>query len=84
MIIYLYVDDMLIVSVTVKRVEDSKKYLYSKLKMKDLGKVDTILGIKVRKYSGDYFSCQSHYIDKILTKFQYLKVKEELISLNLE
>uniref|UniRef100_A0A2N9HPB4 Retrovirus-related Pol polyprotein from transposon TNT 1-94-like beta-barrel domain-containing protein n=1 Tax=Fagus sylvatica TaxID=28930 RepID=A0A2N9HPB4_FAGSY len=45
-------------------------------KMKDLKEVDTILGIKVKKHSGGYALCQSHYIEKILLKFQYLRIKE--------
>ena len=53
-IICLYVDDMLIVSATLKGVVETKKYLSSKFKMKDLGKVDTILGIKVKRHSGGF------------------------------
>ena len=44
--------------------------------MKDLGEVDTILGVKVNKHSGGYSLCQSHYIEKVLLKFNYLKFKE--------
>ena len=44
--------------------------------MKDFKEVDTILGIKVKKHSWGYALCQSHYIEKILLKFQYLKIKE--------
>ena len=61
-IICLYVDD-------IKGVEDTKKYLFSRFKRKDLGELDTILGIKVRKYNGGYGLCQSHNIEKILNKF---------------
>ncbi|XP_071928279.1 uncharacterized protein [Coffea arabica] len=50
-IICLYVNDMLIVSATLKGVVETKKYLSSKFKMKDLGEVDTILGIKVKRHS---------------------------------
>ena len=44
--------------------------------MKDMGEVDTILGIKIKKHSGGYALCQSHYIDKILSKFNHLGIKE--------
>ena len=44
--------------------------------MKDLGEVDTILGIKVKKHSGGFSLCQSHYIDKIISKFNHLGIKE--------
>jgi len=35
-------------------ISKTKKYLTSKFKMKDLKEVDTILGIKVKKFSGGY------------------------------
>ena len=44
--------------------------------MKDLNEVDTILGIKVRKHSGGFALYQSHYINKILNKFNHLNIKE--------
>ncbi|KAM1131175.1 hypothetical protein ACFX19_046438 [Malus domestica] len=44
--------------------------------MKDLNEVDTILGIKVKKHSGGYALCQSHYIEKLLLKFKHLQIKE--------
>ena len=45
-------------------------------KMKDLNEVDTILGIKVKKHNGGYVLCQSHYIEKLLLKFNHLQIKE--------
>ena len=44
--------------------------------MKDLGKVDMILRIKVRRNNGGIVLSQSHYIEKILNKFKHLKFKE--------
>ena len=44
--------------------------------MKDLGEVDTFLGIKVRKHSGGYSLNQTHYIEKILNKFNHLGFTE--------
>ena len=54
----------------------TKKYLISQFKMKDLGEVDTILGVKVKKHSGIYLLCQSQYIEQVLIKFNYLKFRE--------
>ena len=48
---------MLIVSNDIKSVENTKTYPFSRFKMKDLGDVDTILGIKVRKHTRDYALC---------------------------
>ncbi|KAH9666952.1 hypothetical protein KPL70_020856 [Citrus sinensis] len=42
-IICLYVDDLLIFGTNMQGVDDTKKYLTSQFKMKDLGEVDTIL-----------------------------------------
>ena len=75
-IICLYVDDMLIISTNMHGINDTKNYLTSRFKMKDLNEVDTILGIKVRKHSGGFALCQSHYINKILNKFNHLNIKE--------
>ncbi|KAJ9551062.1 hypothetical protein OSB04_015107 [Centaurea solstitialis] len=55
---------------------ETKKYLSSNFKMKDLGEVDTILGIKVKRSESQFSLSQSHYIEKILTKFQHLNIKE--------
>ncbi|KAG9454343.1 hypothetical protein H6P81_007247 [Aristolochia fimbriata] len=55
---------------------ETKKYLTIMFKMKDLGEVDTILGIKVRKQNGCYVLNQSHYIKKIIDKYSYLEFKD--------
>nr|KAJ0194254.1 hypothetical protein LSAT_V11C800406360 [Lactuca sativa] len=75
-VICLYVDDMLIIGTHLEGILETKKYLSSKFKMKDLGEVDTILGIKVKRTGGQISLSQSHYIEKILTKFQHLNIKE--------
>ncbi|KAM2777882.1 hypothetical protein PS2_010172 [Malus domestica] len=75
-VICLYVDDLLIFGTNMKGVSETKEYLNSKFKMKDLNEVDTILGIKVKKHSGGYSLCQSHYIKKLLLKFKHLQIKE--------
>src|SRR3954469_2126102 len=75
-LVCLYVDDMLTVGTDMIGVNETKEYLFSVFKMKDLGEEDTILGIKVRKHSESYVLSQSHYIEKILTKFNHLEIKE--------
>ena len=37
--------------------------------MKDMGVADVILGMKITKTSDRYVLSQSHYIEKILSKF---------------
>ncbi|KAJ9561598.1 hypothetical protein OSB04_006758 [Centaurea solstitialis] len=75
-VICLYVDDMLIINTDLEGISETKKYLSSNFKMKDLGEVDTILGIKVKRTGSQISLSQSHYIEKILTKFQHLNIKE--------
>jgi len=43
--------------------------------MKDLGPVDVILGIKLIKKYDDIVLTQSHYVEKLLKKFNYFDVK---------
>ena len=75
-IICLYVDDMLIIGTNMDGVNDTKAYLSLAFQMKDLGEVDKILGVKVKRHSGGFALCQSHYIEKTLTKFNHLHIKE--------
>ena len=42
--------------------------------MKDMREADVILGIKSRKTNDDFSLCQSHYIEKILKKFNSFDV----------
>ncbi|XP_075074624.1 uncharacterized protein LOC142162200 [Nicotiana tabacum] len=74
-IICLYVDDMLIFGTNLQGIIETKKYLTSVFKMKDLNEVDTILVIKVKRDNKQVTLSQAHYIDKILTKFSHLGIK---------
>ena len=67
---------MLVIGTNMHGINETKKYLTSQFKMKDLGEVDTILGIKVKQYDGNFTLSQEHYIDKILSKFNHLGIKE--------
>lgn len=72
----LYVDDMLILGKNMNEVNETKDFLKSQFKMKDLGEVDTILGIKILRNIGEFTLIQSHYIHKMLEKFKHLMIKE--------
>nr|GEU52972.1 zinc finger, CCHC-type [Tanacetum cinerariifolium] len=75
-ILCLYVDDILIVETNMESINETKKFLSSCFQMKDMNEVDTILRIKVKRYSGVYSLNQCHYIDKIINKFQHLNIEE--------
>ena len=68
-IICLYVDDMLIIGSNIEMIKTTKKMLNSKFDVKDMGVANVILGIKIFKTSEGYTLSQSHYVEKILSKF---------------
>ncbi|GJR04311.1 zinc finger, CCHC-type containing protein [Tanacetum coccineum] len=70
-IICLYVDDMLIFGTDQVQVDLTKEFLSSKFSMKDMGEADVILGIRIKHGSNGIAISQSHYIEKVLKKFNY-------------
>nr|GEX71455.1 zinc finger, CCHC-type [Tanacetum cinerariifolium] len=50
-------------------VDKTKKFLSLKFSMKDTGKADVIIGIKIKRGIKGIVITQSHYIEKILKKF---------------
>nr|GEV85231.1 zinc finger, CCHC-type [Tanacetum cinerariifolium] len=50
-------------------VDKTKKFLSSRFLMKDMGGADVILGIKIKRENKGIVITQSHYIEKILKKF---------------
>ena len=69
-IICLYVDDMLIFGTSQEEVDKTKTFLSTKFSMKDLGEADVILGIKIKRDSKGLTLTQSHYIEKVVKRFQ--------------
>ncbi|KAI3731774.1 hypothetical protein L1987_62963 [Smallanthus sonchifolius] len=72
MIICLYVDDMLIFGTDQDQVDKTKQLLSSNFEMKDMGEADVILGIRIKRSSDGITMTQSHYIEKVLKKFNHL------------
>ena len=68
-IICLYVDDILIMGSNNEIIKTTKKILNNMFDMKDMGVAYIILGIKISKISDKLVLLQSHYIEKILKKF---------------
>ena len=61
-VICLYVDDMLIFGTSLEVLCETKKFLGSKFDMKDLGKVEVILGIKITRTPNELKLSQEHYV----------------------
>nr|GEV14919.1 zinc finger, CCHC-type [Tanacetum cinerariifolium] len=70
-IICLYVDDILIFGTDQVQVDLTKEFLSSRFSMKDMGEADVILGIRIKHASNGIEISQSHYIEKVLKKFNY-------------
>ncbi|CAM8902403.1 unnamed protein product [Rhodiola kirilowii] len=68
-ILFLYVDDILIVGSNEIILKSTKGILNSRFDMKDMGLADVILGIKITRTADGFVLGQSHYVDKILDKF---------------
>ncbi|GKA55756.1 zinc finger, CCHC-type containing protein [Tanacetum coccineum] len=71
-IICLYVDDVLIFGIDQVQVDLTKEFLSSRFSMKDIEKADVILSIRIKHESDRIAISQSHYIEKVLKKFNYL------------
>ncbi|GJV39307.1 zinc finger, CCHC-type containing protein, partial [Tanacetum coccineum] len=53
------------------KVDLTKEFLSSRFSMKDKGEADVILGIRIKHESNGITISQSHYIEKVLKKFNY-------------
>ena len=42
--------------------------------IKDLNEVNIILGIKIKRHSERFSLCQSHYVEKVLQRFEHLLI----------
>ena len=73
-IVCLYVDDMLIFGTHIDAINETKRFLSSQFEMKDMGETDVILGVKVTKTSNGFSLSQSHYVEKVLKKFNSFDV----------
>jgi len=73
--ICLNVDGMSIFGTDYEQVESTKSFLSQNFDMKDLGKADVILGIWVTRHNDSLVLSQSHYIEKVLRKFNNYNCK---------
>ena len=60
---------MLIFGTNLEIIESTKQFLSSNFQMKDMGSADAILGIRIKRENDKLILIQSHYIEKILKKF---------------
>jgi hypothetical protein len=70
-ILCLYVDNILIFGTNMKVIHEVKSFLSKSFDMKDLGQADVILNIKLIKNESGITLSQSHYVEKILSRFGF-------------
>nr|GEV17244.1 zinc finger, CCHC-type [Tanacetum cinerariifolium] len=56
---------------TIDKFKARLKFLSSRFSMKDMGEADVILGIKIKRKNKGIVITQSHYIEKVLKKFNH-------------
>ncbi len=64
-----YVDDIIVASRSEKELEEIKKELSEKFKMRDLGRLHYFLGIKINQGDGTIWIGQQGYTEKLLQKY---------------
>ena len=74
-IVIVWVDDIIVSSNSLSTVNDIKKCLSHKFKMKDLGEILCFLGIKFTRDGKRIKMDQSSYVEKILVKFDMQNCK---------
>jgi hypothetical protein len=71
-ILCMYVDDILILGMSLDVIKETKDFLSNNFEIKDLGEADVILNIKLlREGNGGITPLQSHYVEKVLSRFGY-------------
>jgi hypothetical protein len=73
-ILYLYIYDIMILGIDIQVINITISFLSKIFDMKNLGPINVILGIKLLKSSNGFVITQSHYIKKILKRFNYFEV----------
>jgi hypothetical protein len=74
-ILCLYVDDILIFGTSTRLIDEIKSFLSRSFDMKDLESADIILNIKLIKSDDRITLNQSHYTEKILSRFGFEECK---------
>jgi hypothetical protein len=70
-ILYLYVDDILIFGTGLDMINEVKTFLCQSFDMKDLSEADVILNIKLIEGENVITLMESHYVEKVLSHFGY-------------
>lgn len=80
-ILIVYVDDIIITGSDVEGIAEIKQYLQSKLRIKDLERLQYFLGIEVLKNDEGMHLCQKKYVLAMLNEVGMLKAESAEIPL---
>jgi hypothetical protein len=71
-ILCLYVDDILILGMSLDVIKETKDFMSNNFEIKDLGEANVILNIKLlRQGDGGVILVQSDYVENVLSRFGY-------------
>lgn len=78
----IYVDDIVVVTKSIKSANQVKDIIASKFDLEDLGEIKFYLGMEISKSSdGFYQLCQSAYIDKVASDFGLADAKDSKVPM---
>lgn len=73
--IVLYVDDLVIFTADINKLNELKRYLMNIFQMVDLGEIKLFLGIKITRTKDKIVLDQSHYIKSVINRFNLESAK---------
>jgi hypothetical protein len=83
-IVYVYVDDLLVTGSDKTLIEEFKTKMFNVSKMTDLGLMSYFLGMEVKQSNDGIFICQQKYAKEILKKFHMESCKSTSTPMNLK
>ena len=79
LVIFLYVDDLLIIGSNLKQINKFKLEMKKIFEMTDLGLMSYFLDIEIKQTQDEVFICQRKYAKEILKKFQMEDCKAMMV-----
>lgn len=73
--ILLYVDDIILAGNNIVKMKEVKSSLKNRFKMKELGNLNSFLGIKITRSENGMFLSQSCYLNRLLVRFNMSECK---------
>lgn len=73
--LYLYMDDIMIFGTNIDAINEVKSFFSKSFDMKDLREADVILNIKLIRVDYGITLLESHYVEKILSRFSFIYYK---------